>query len=152
MTDVIDQKDFPKYLNSLTEDFKRIDYTKALNAVYEVQRKKVSRNFLTQSDAAGKPWDPLRPSTVAKKGHSRILVDSARMVLSVTRPAHGDQIKDISGRAPAFLVYGTSVEWAGFHQDGTSKIPQREFLAIDDETVDKMADVVADAIVEELKR
>ncbi len=48
------------------------------------------------------------------------------------------------------LKVGTTVAHAGFHQDGTSKMPPRPFLGIPDDELEVIADLAADAVLEEL--
>lgn len=73
-------------------------------------------------------WYPLAPSTVAAKGHDRILYLTGRLWESLTG-GNGDSIRVIE---EDFMAFGTTVPYAGVHQHGTLRqgvgdgsIPQR---------------------------
>lgn len=136
-------------LVTMIEDFKATNFAEAFDQIADVMAEKTRENFLNESSPSGRRWPELSPATVARKGHDQILVDSTALRKSVVMrnaPGHVEQIgKDK-------IVYGTDVNYAVFHQEGTSRMPQREFLGVDDKNVDNMADIVADHLVETLKR
>lgn len=69
-------------------------------------------------------WAPLAASTLAKKTNPDILVESGDLKDSLTD----------RGRAmdagPMSMIWGTDVSYAGYHQDGTPKMPQRMLIDI----------------------
>lgn len=70
----------------------------------------------------GASWQPLAESTIKRRrqGSSKPLVDTGRLRGSISTKAFDKSI-----------VYGTNVVYAGPHQKGTRKIPQRRFLPTD---------------------
>ena len=80
------------------------------------------RQFASQGGYASGGWKELAESTVARKGHDRILVDSGDLRASLeARSAGGDAIRVYE---PSFLIFGSAVEYARFHQLGQG-VPQR---------------------------
>ena len=152
--DTIDIKDTFEYVADVVEDFKKIEFREALDQIADVFVDTTRENFLTKSSPSGIPWLPLSPVTVARKGHDTILVDSTTMRKSVVlrdAPHHIERMgKSASGEDE--IVFGTDVNYAVFHQEGTSKTPQREFLGLEEKDADEIADIVADHIVEKLKQ
>lgn len=70
-------------------------------------------------------WPPLADSTVARKGHSTILVDTGDLKASITDPGRAMQIHGVEAE------YGTDVEYAIYHQDGgyvAGRPPQRQVI------------------------
>lgn len=67
------------------------------------------------SDGFGS-WQPLAPSTVAKKGNADILIDTYALLESLADP--GQAVKEESAHQ---MVYGTDVSYAHWHQDGGYK-------------------------------
>lgn len=100
--------------------------------------------FGSESDPLGAAWPELAPATIARKGHNRILYDTGRLAASLTSKS-GDAIREIiSEPAGQGLAFGTSVDYAPFHQFGTSRIPQRQHVGVNDRVIDIMAERVAD--------
>jgi phage gpG-like protein len=98
-------------------------------------------------DSNGSAWEPLAPSTVARKGHDTILVDTNRMKASLVSPT-GDSIRDVvSENGMAGAVFGTDVEYARFHVAGTSRMPARPPVGISEKTIDQVQNEVADHTV-----
>lgn len=83
-------------------------------------------------EAQGPGWPALAPATItARRGGgagARMLIDSGNLVGSITRAwaAH---------EAEAY----TEVPYAGFHVSGTSRMPARDFMAVNwDEVMDEV--------------
>jgi phage gpG-like protein len=86
-----------------------------------------TQQFNAQGKAA--KWKPLAESTVAyKKRHGldrRILHATLAMRKSLTQRGHGDAVR-IS--TLDFMQFGTDVEYAGIHQKGGGRVPQRRVI------------------------
>ncbi len=79
----------------------------------------VSQEFSAQKDPYGKAWAPLAPSTVRRKGSSRILTHTGAMASSVNVKAEGASI-------------ALSIDDPGIHhQFGTKHMPARPVLPSD---------------------
>ena len=66
-------------------------------------------------------WAPLKPSTIAMKGHAQILVDTGRM---------RNSFRFRSSRS--LLVFNNTTPYLQFHQFGTSKMPRRTVMKVTD--------------------
>lgn len=81
---------------------------------------------------AGSRWPPLAASTIREKarlgyGAMPPLWRTGAMAASLAeKGAPGN----ILAAGPASLVVGTSIDYAGFHQQGTSKMPARQIVGI----------------------
>lgn len=136
-------------LVTMIDDFKRADLTPALDKIADGIAEQTRENFLNESSPGGEKWAELSPATVAKKGHDVILVDSTNMRKSVVlrdAAGHIERIEDDS------IEYGTNIVYAVVHQEGTGRIPQREFLGFNEQSADAVAEIVADHYVETLKQ
>jgi len=83
--------------------------------------------FSSQGRRGGGMWKPLADSTVYKKGHSTILVDTKDLMRSLTVPKATYQILNIDNDG---IEFGTSRPWAFVHQYGDRRghVPRRQFL------------------------
>jgi phage gpG-like protein len=79
---------------------------------------------LFESGGAGR-WEPLAPTTIARKGSSTILVDTGALRDSLTEEGAADHFEQILGEE---LVFGTYDSKAGYHRRGTSRMPARDPL------------------------
>ena len=87
------------------------------------------------------PDGKIRNTRPTKRGGNKMLQDTGRLKGSIVPFVE-------SGAAGA----RTNLEYAGFHNDGTSKIPKREFAYVDDATMTKLEDYLAQAITDEWKK
>ena len=106
--------------------------------------------FDAQASPAGEAWVKLAPSTIAAKGHDRILQRSGVLMESL-RGLNGDSIRDFGSRndESAFLVFGTSTEYGHFHRDGTKKMPARPFVGMTEERQKWLDERVLDGMVQQ---
>ena len=125
-----------------------VNYAEELEAFLPVIAAGEAMAFASQSTPDGSPWAPLAPSTVAKKGHSRILFESGALEASLVNVGGPGNINATACRG---LLFGTDVEYAIFHQQGTARMPARPAVGMSEETVDKLAETIADATVEKMK-
>lgn len=149
--------DFPDYLiENIIDKVERMDFKPALEEITGVMAEQQEQNFLTESTATRDKWAELSPATVSRKGHDIILFETGRLKESVrSRLGTSDSIRDIQSGGnggPHFVVFGTTVPYGIFHQLGTSRMPKREFLGLNENNVDRMADVVARHITRELSK
>lgn len=86
-----------------------------------------AQSMKRESDpVTGRTWKRLSPVTIARKGHSRRLVDSGALAGSYRKGGR----YSIWRMGPTFLIIGTSRPWASIHQKGSRKIPQRRHLGL----------------------
>lgn len=103
--------------------------------------------FAGEYDSSLTSWAPLAASTIKRKKHDRILIDTGALRESLV---HVGGSGNIAAAAERGLVFGTDVEYAHFLQDGTSRMPARPPVGISDETLDKICDRIADDTVRQL--
>jgi phage gpG-like protein len=115
------------------------------------------RSFLAEQTPGGEAWTPLAESTIAHKGkrsgligaHSTILIDTGRLFESLTLEDGTSDTIWITG--DKFLTFGTSVPYAIFHETGTSRMPARPAVGINDATADQIADAIGGFVVDKLR-
>lgn len=109
-------------------------------------------NLMDQEQAPDGPRHaPLAASTVAKKGHDRILWEFGDLRESVAGTGSG-HIEDVS---PNSVVLGTEHEKKGapvasYLQRGTSRMPARPFIGATENMGDRAAELVGDAILRQI--
>jgi phage gpG-like protein len=85
--------------------------------------------FDSEGDSAGRPWAPLRKTTLDAKlrrhQDPHILVATGALRDSLTMKGAEDQTIIIT---PSSLTFGSTVPHARFHQRGTDRTPQRRPL------------------------
>jgi phage gpG-like protein len=98
------------------------------------------------------PWEELSPVTVDAKGFAKVLVKTGRLYESVVTPnGTSDTIWETSAD-PAYLIFGTSVPYAKYHQTGTRRMPARPFMGMNRKTEDQVVNAVADAAVKRITK
>lgn len=125
------------------QGFDSADYSTALEPFITTLEQTHAAGFESESTPGGEKWPPLAPSTVRRKGHDVILLETGRLKSSLVAGG-ADAVREVSHRG---LLFGTQVEYASIHQNGTSRIPQREHVGMNEETCQSIVDAVADAAV-----
>jgi phage gpG-like protein len=98
------------------------------------------------------PWEELSPVTVDAKGFAKVLVKTGRLYESVVTPnGTSDTIWETSAD-PAYLIFGTSVSYAKYHQTGTRRMPARPFMGMNRKTEQEIVNAVADAAVKRITK
>lgn len=98
--------------------------------------------FESETSPAGEQWAPLSAVTITAKGHATKLIESGEMVESVANSGAPSAIRRTN---QVSLEFGTSREFAGVHQEGSDKVPQREFVGADEQAMDEIGEIIADA-------
>ena len=82
--------------------------------------------FASEGGYASGGWAPLSPAYLSAKVaaglDSRILRRTGRLHASLTNANDADHVRRIT---KSELEFGTAVPYAGYHQHGTSRMPQR---------------------------
>jgi|GEM_PF-7035008 len=79
----------------------------------------IDMGFDKGADPLGRPWEPLDPETVARKGHDDILIESGDLRDSFVY--HVDKGENA-------VAIGSNSPLIEFHEYGTEDIPQRPIL------------------------
>ena len=142
--------DLPQ-LDAVIDDLKtqasELDYTQEMTDFLPELASYEAGMFAGEFDSSLVDWEPLRPSTIKRKGHDRRLFDMGALRDSLV---HIGGSGNIAEAFPHGLIFGTDIEYAGYLQDGTSRMPARPPVGISEETIDKLCEVVADATVDKL--
>src|SRR5574343_98724 len=77
-------------------------------------------------------WKPLSPKTIARKGSSKILIETGRLRADATSPSNQDL-----GMNKVRLFVPT--EYAHWHQYGGGRTPQRKFFVVNPKEEAKIA-------------
>ncbi len=116
--------------------------------------------FDSQKDPDGRPWAPLKPSTLARKRRNR----DKRL----TERGHlRGQLNYGAGAGPDFVEVGSSLIYAATHQFGAGKgrfgsnsrgqpipwgdIPARPFLGVSDDDRETILEIVNDHLADALR-
>lgn len=174
--------DGPEELQSLmdgiVEDFEAIDYTAVMSD--ELNRlSDLHRGFFNASSGPdGVAWKPNAPSTIRQKGHSTVLrgvrsakprkrkggpkfvrtrwIGGFRLATSLTLKSGqstGDAIREgIQTDTGGWMKFGTDVEYSGYNDQGTSRIPARPHIGMDDKHLDGMVERTLDYTIKELAK
>lgn len=88
-----------------------------------VRAQTIRRINETKTDPAGVAWKPLAAATVKRKGTSNILVDTGRLMGSISSSVFANHAE-----------VGTNVKYAKYHHTGSQKVanrpPKRQFLGV----------------------
>ena len=139
---------FQDMLKRINDDVEAIDWKAFAQTQGDRLQGDHSDFFDDEKSPLGKKWADLAPSTIARKGHSKILIDSRRLVRSLT------QKTDDAIRAPfqsgnmAGLVFGTAVPYAHYHMTGTRNMPARPMVGLTESRLEKVRSQVASLITE----
>ena len=115
------------------------------NWVIPIMYKDFADHFSKESGPNGS-WQPLKKSTMfSRKGNvtkyhpenkaQKILQDSGLMRMSVTVPGAADNVMNVG---PGFALVGTNKRQAATHQFGRGAIPQRQFLWMSKDALDRI--------------
>lgn len=85
-------------------------------------RQGIAEHFATESGPDG-PWQELAESTIARKGHSRILYETGRLLAGLIGPT-ADSIVEVRRMS---LVFGIDLYRAFKHERGEG-VPRRGFM------------------------
>lgn len=136
-----------KLFEAIEANAAKFDFTVTINAIADDLATSHEGFFNNQADPNGELWKALAPVTVKRKGHPVILIEHNNMRSSVVNRKHPKHVETIS---PMSMIWGTSDEKALFHQEGTDRIPQRQFVGWSEAVVESTANKVADSAVDQL--
>lgn len=130
----------------------------ALKECLEEGQKDIARNFAAQASSHGGTWAPRKskqtgPGTFENnrlQGTHPLLIDTGLMFQAETSDFGEGHVENLGYREATSGVDPEVVPYAGFHQFGApgANIPARPSVDLSDETVDTMAELIADRGVE----
>ena len=130
--------------SDIMQKVEQADYSEVFREVLPILTEQEQRMFDEERDSSGRSWPPLAQSTIVKKGHDQILVDTGALRKSLVDIDDSFNIHEIQ---PRELIFGTSDPKALYHQEGTGRMPARPPVGISDETAETIAEFVADETV-----
>lgn len=104
-------------------------------------------NFTGSRDPSGKPWAPRKN---IGDGHP-LLMDTGRLMQAATGGGAGHS-SAASSRELSVGVSDASVPYAKYHETGTSKMPARRFMGVQERRLAEIDEIIADAGLEALDR
>lgn len=118
---------------------RRDDHRGVLNAIKPTVLEQLEQRWVTRTDPEGQRWKP------RKRKYSHPPLDkTGALKASMTQEGADNTI------ATEFdhLQITSHVPYAGFHEHGTSKMPARSFAGLTDPQMDRLAEEVADELLE----
>jgi phage gpG-like protein len=161
----IDDRELRDALSSVAEIAKRLPIDAAMVKVSSTLEDDEKEFFDRRQDPAGRSWasnwEPWAQYKQERVGHELPLLFSGRLQSSMTTLT-GDSIRDIQRETSrVVLQFGTSVPYAKKMEDGgpsffplfgqTINITSRVFAGFKETRPDKIANSIADAIIERMK-
>ncbi len=141
-------EDFARRLGTNAEALARVSFKVPLTVCAILITNDTRERFKRGVDPDGNSWKPLKkPARVPKgKGRTQPLWATGRLAASTGAGGVG-HVQQVGDNA---LVFGTSVKYGAYHQDGTRTIPARPFLGIGDALMWQLAGVIGKYVEEEL--
>jgi phage gpG-like protein len=153
MADAVRQEevDAPRFLGGIyvlvEQAYRDADYESLMTAVQTDLQRDHAEYFSEESGPDGSSWPPLATRTIQRKGHDSILFETGALRESLTGDVSG-AVRNTTHRG---LVFGTSVPYSIFHQQGAGRLPQRAHVGVTEQRVEAITEQVADALVDKLK-
>ena len=131
----------------------KFDLSKELNLAGQIIRKDHFQRLERGKGVKGTNMRALKPSTIKRKGSSKILVDTGKMRNLVIKKANkNNQVVEISpGKKPTRNGV-TNQEIGYYHQTGAGHLPEREWFGISKQAEIDAIKMVEMRIEEELRR
>ena len=96
--------------------------------------------FANQQSSTGDSWPPHSPGKIAIYGEHPLLILSGTLYDQLTGDSSGGEVSERS------VTVGTDLDYAHWNNDGTEKIPAREFMYIPEGAQEACVEHVADHI------
>jgi len=144
MSDEIQFEEFSAHASRLSRMLESADFTPELSGVIRnTVLDGVWENFAKSSNPEGGSWPPRK---VVGDGHP-LLIDTMRLMEAAT--GGGGSLTIVE---PQQLVVGVSgVPYAGVHNYGSSRMPQREYMGAPEKSLEAIDDQIADAGLKRLE-
>jgi len=148
MTHAIPIEQFNAWIGKLVQKVENPDVAPSFKTWMEEFAQNIAEGFQGSHSQFGQTWPPLKHPR--PKGHNQDphpLIDTGALMASVTSDA-GDSIREITvGHGESTLTFGTSIAYGIFHQTGTSRVPARPFLNVNQDQADRAAELFAQTII-----
>ena len=142
------------FYDGIADDFNQIEFDPWMQAELGLMADWHDGLFQSATDPGGTPWPPLAPSTITRKGHSTILVDTGRLRQSLRLKGNqstGDAVREgIQSDLTSYMTFGTVVEYGPYHDQASGTRPARRHVGINEEYMDRMTVRACDFTIKEL--
>ncbi len=143
----IDVSEFPAFMKGIEAQLERPEAGPALDEWLTDFMKDVAAGFESGHSQFGEEWAKLKRRRPAGHDHpNQPLIDTEALMKSVT----GHDAGTMEVNAGNYLMYGTSLFYAAFHQSGTSRIPARPFLNVNDAQIVQAVSLITNEIIKRL--
>jgi len=103
--------------------------------------------FSASKSPSGNKWADLAESTIRRKGHSTILVETDKLRQSLTEAGANFALREFFRESDAVaLEFGTAVPYAHWHMTGTETMPARPEVGFSRTRVEKIQEELADLL------
>ena len=127
----------------------RTDYSALLREFrYSIAREKAEM-FENQADVHGNPWAPLAESTIKKKGHETILIETSALRTSLVDVDGEGNFNEVDSHS---LTYGSTVPYALVHEQAHGNRPARPTLGMSESLTAEFEQKVLDRTIEEMNK
>jgi len=142
------------YLDGVATDFRNLNLQPFARLELFELADEHARYFADASDPGGTAWPALEPSTIRRKGHDTILVDTGQLRASLTQKlaaGGGDAIRDIAElQDETDIIFGTMVEYSGMLERPSALGKVWLHVGINDQFLDGFCDRLVRYAINEL--
>ncbi len=107
------------------------------------------QQFSSEGQFASAGWAPLAASTIAAKGHDTILSADGDLEESLTGTTDGP-LREVTIRRDE-MAFVSRVDYARYHQTGTSRMPRRRPFELRDRDRRKVVKIMQEHLVADLR-
>lgn len=125
----VDNSDLKRWTGEITKRLR--DLRAPLQAASNLMEAKIAKQFDTETDPDGSPWEPLSPDTLKYKVGGSILVKTGALRDSFVYDL-SEKSLSITSKSPVFKI----------HNQGLLGMPQRKILGINAEDKNAIAGLV----------
>jgi len=131
-------------LGNLAENLRRLTEvpSRAARAACEDIKAAIEKQFDEGKDPYGRPWKPLARSTIARGRTPPPLTDTGDMRDSI-------EVKPMAGAGISITI---GVDYASYHQTGTSRMPARKILPEGNDMPPEWEEAIGRAMLEAFER
>ena len=141
-----DTKEFVRRFDRFASDL--TDNTEIWDAMADTLEDEVAKSFQTEGTHTGARWHPLSRRYAMVKARrfpgKRILEATGRLRQSFKRGGR-DHVRSIR---PRRMVWGSSVQYFSYHQEGTRRMPRRPILRLRSAQKDEWQRMIHDHLLE----
>lgn len=110
-------------------------------------RQSIEERFDTATSPDLAPWPERKPDP-RDDGHP-LLIDTGALIDAAIGQGTG-AMEQLGQRELLLGIDGQVIEYANVHNEGFRNIPQREYFGLDEDTIDKCADLLADYVMQQI--